>query len=84
VTDWIQAAAEEISQLEFRDWNRENFAAIIRRHHEASKCPALRRALDRYGTHGWFCREDRAASGQLGLPLKCTCGLDAALEEVTT
>ena len=42
MTDWIQAAAEEISKLDYRDGTRDRIAAIIRRHHEASKCPELR------------------------------------------
>ena len=42
MTDWIQAAAEEIAKLDYRDGTRDNIAAIIRRHHEASKWPELR------------------------------------------
>ena len=35
MTDWIQAAAEEISKLDYRDGTRDNIAAIIRRSFEA-------------------------------------------------
>ena len=35
MTDWIQAAAEEIAKLDYRDGTRDNIAAIIRRSFEA-------------------------------------------------
>ena len=35
MSDWIQAAAEEIAKLDYRDGTRDNIAAIIRRSFEA-------------------------------------------------
>lgn len=36
-------------------------------------------ALEKYGKHSRECREDQAASGMLGLDVKCLCGLAAAI-----
>ena len=36
-------------------------------------------ALKKYGKHSRDCREDQAASGMLGLDVKCLCGLAAAI-----
>lgn len=40
----------------------------------------LRGLLEHHWAHSNNCREDQAASGMLGLAIKCICGLDAALK----